>query len=105
MRINIRKNKFGYNTTIKNGEGEFEIKYYMEIQFKKGNEPAAESCYIEINDCFFSCYKKKDNSIVPKLIIMTYTVLKEYDNTKNNTIQSNSNIDNLTEIPDDTLLF
>ena len=76
MKIYINKTQYGYSTTCKDKQGD--IKTYLDMQFKKGEEPTTNQ--IEIDNAFFSCYKSKDG-IKPKLVIMSYTeVGKELEN-------------------------
>ena len=67
MKIYINKTQYGYSTTCKDKQGD--IKTYLDIQFKKGEEPTTNQ--IEINNAFFSCYKSKDG-IKPKMVVMDY---------------------------------
>jgi hypothetical protein len=67
MKLYINKTQYGYSTTCKDKQGD--LKTYMDLQFKKGEEPKTDQ--IEIDNAFFSCYQSKDG-IKPKMIVMSY---------------------------------
>ena len=50
MKLRVYKNQYGFSTLAKNGED----KMYIQIQFKKGNEPTTDKTDIIIKDAFFS---------------------------------------------------
>jgi hypothetical protein len=66
MKLYINKTQYGYSTTCKDRENN---KCYLDMQFKKGEEPTTNQ--IEIHNAFFSCYKSKDG-IKPKMVVMDY---------------------------------
>lgn len=68
MKIYVNKNNYGWQTQARNGED----KLYIDVQFKKGIEPDATFCQIEIKDAFFSMYKTKTGLAKPKLVILDY---------------------------------
>ena len=70
MKLRVYKNQYGYSTLAKNGED----KMYIQIQFKKGNEPTTDTADIIIKDAFFSMYKNKQVLAFPKLVIMEYEI-------------------------------
>ena len=70
MKLRVYKNQYGYSTLAKNGED----KMYIQIQFKKGNEPTTDTADIIIKDAFFSMYKNKQGLAFPKLVIMEYEI-------------------------------
>ena len=70
MKLRVYKNQYGFSTLAKNGED----KMYIQIQFKKGNEPSTDTTDIIIKDAFFSMYKNKQGLAFPKLIIMEYEI-------------------------------
>ena len=76
MKLWINKNNFNgrdvFSTTIQDKEKT--AKTYLDIQFKKDNEPK-QAGQIEIRDCFFSCYKSNE-ILKPKLVIMDYEFIK-----------------------------
>ena len=73
MKLTVFKNQYGYSTLAKNGED----KMYIQVQFKKGQEPNIDKARIEIKDAFFSMYKNKAGFSFPKLVVMDYTVEEE----------------------------
>ena len=70
MKLRVYKNQYGFSTLAKNGED----KMYVQIQFKKGTEPTADTADIIIKDAFFSMYKNKQGLAFPKLVIMEYEI-------------------------------
>ena len=68
MKIYVNKGNYGWQTRAVNGED----KLYIDIQFKKGEEPEETFCQIEIKEAFFSMYKTKVGLAKPKLVIMSY---------------------------------
>jgi hypothetical protein len=70
MKLTVFKNQYGYSTLAKNGED----KMYLSVQFKKGQEPSSDKARIKIEDGFFSMYKNKVGLAFPKLVVMSYTV-------------------------------
>lgn len=81
--MKIYKSKFGWSTTAhsKSMMGE-QIKCYMDVTFKKGEEPLVEEIEGKLifkgddgteRDCFLSSYEKKTETgktVVPKLVMM-----------------------------------
>ena len=68
MKIYVNKTQYGWQTRAVNGED----KMYIDVQFKKGQEPEETFLQIEIIDGFFSMYKTKVGLAKPKLVIMSY---------------------------------
>ena len=69
MTIVVTKNSWGmFNSKI----GKAPDTMYLSVQFKKGTEPQGEKITVEIKDAFFATYRKRDGTILPKLIIMDY---------------------------------
>ena len=75
MKIYVNKGNYGWQTRAVNGED----KMYIDIQFKKGEEPSDDFCQIEIKDAFFSMYKTKVGHAKPKLVIMSYEKINKED--------------------------
>lgn len=73
MKITISKSKDGksYYTKLKNKYNNEEYSMYLSVQLKQGLSLDYGTYDV---DCFLSCYKSKDGSIKPKLVI---TGLKE----------------------------
>lgn len=73
MKITISKSKDGkgYYTKLKNKYNNEEYSMYLSVQLKQGLSLDYGTYDVE---CFLSCYKSKDGSIKPKLVV---TGLKE----------------------------
>ena len=72
MKLRVYKNQYGFSTLAKNGED----KMYIQIQFKKGNEPTNDTADIIIKDAFFSAFKNKNGFTFPKLVILSYSKIE-----------------------------
>ncbi len=79
MKLTVFKNQYGFSTLAKNGED----KMYLQVQFKKGQEPNSEKARIEVEDGFFSMYRNKEGAAIPKLVIMKYKEMDEFSNVSN----------------------
>jgi len=77
MKLFIKKSQYGYSTKLKNEYNGEVSEMWLNVNFKKGDEPEGD-CQIEINDMFLSCYKSKEE-VKPKLIVTNYKVLGEQD--------------------------
>lgn len=68
MKITISKSKDekGYYTKLKNKYNNEEYSMYLSVQLKQGL--TLEYGTYDV-DCFLSCYKSKDGSIKPKLVV------------------------------------
>lgn len=68
MKITISKSKDGkgYYTKLKNKYNNEEYSMYLSVQLKQGL--SLEYGTYDV-DCFLSCYKSKDGSIKPKLVV------------------------------------
>lgn len=73
MKIYVNKGDYGWQTRAVNRED----KMYIDVGFKKGQEPKETFCQIEIKDAFFSMYKTKTGLAKPKLVIMEYEVISK----------------------------
>ena len=75
MKITISKSKDGkgYYTKLKNKYNNEEYSMYLSVQLKQGLNLEKDYGTYDV-DCFLSCYKSKDGSIKPKLVV---TRLKE----------------------------
>lgn len=76
MKIYVNKGNYGWQTRAVKGED----KMYIDVGFKKGQEPTQTFCQIEIKDAFFSMYKTKAGLAKPKLVIMEYEVIAKEEN-------------------------
>ena len=79
MKLTIFKGQYGFSTLAKNGED----KMYIQVGFKKDQEPNLDKARIDIKDGFFSMYKNKAGFAFPKLVVMDYEVMEE-NNTQQN---------------------
>lgn len=70
MKITISKSKDGkgYYTKLKNKYNNEEYSMYLSIQLKQGLNLEKDYGTYDV-DCFLSCYKSKDGSIKPKLVV------------------------------------
>jgi hypothetical protein len=80
MKLKVFKGQYGFSTLAKNGED----KMYIQVGFKKGQEPNSEKATIEMEDGFFSMYKNKVGIAFPKLVVMKYVELDEGQPVSNN---------------------
>lgn len=78
MKIYVNKGNYGWQTRAVNGED----KMYIDVQFKKGEEPEETFCQIEIKDAFFSMYKTKTGLAKLKLVIMSYEKISKEETTQ-----------------------
>lgn len=76
MKIYVNKGNYGWQTQAKNGDD----KMYIDVNFKKGTEPEETFLQIELIDAFFSMYRNNQNYPKPKLVIMSYNVIKKDEN-------------------------
>ena len=79
MKLTVFRNQYGFSTLAKNGED----KMYLQVQFKKGQEPKSDKARIEVEDGFFSMYRNKTEDAVLKLVIMQYKEMDEFSNVSN----------------------
>lgn len=77
----IYKGEYGYSTLIKNGED----KLYVQVGFRKGQEPTSDKATIDISDGFLSFYRDKQTTAKPKLVILEYQEIEDFmlDNAQN----------------------
>ena len=61
-----------WSTPASNGKGKDADTYWLSVQFKKDDNPDTDKCWIDVKDCFFSCYAHKDGTLSPKLVVMNY---------------------------------
>lgn len=78
--MKLYRNEYGWSTSAKGKElNGTEIKNYMGISFKQGSEPIGDSLEGKLifrsedgteREGFFSSYRKKDGTVLPKLVLM-----------------------------------
>lgn len=78
MKLTVYKNQYGFSALAKNGD----VKIYIPVQFKKGQEPTEERAEIKIENAFFSNYTDKNGLTKPKLVIMEYENIETGETTK-----------------------
>lgn len=71
-KLMVYKGQYGYSTLLKNQED----KLYVQVGFRKGQEPLQEKAMIDIKDGFLSFYKDKNGIAKPKLVILDYTEIE-----------------------------
>lgn len=64
----VYKGQYGFSTMLKNNEE----KMYIQVNFKRGEEPSGERTYIDIKNGFLSFYKDKNGFARPKIVILEY---------------------------------
>ena len=67
----VYKGQYGYSTLLKNNED----KLYVQVGFKKGEEPVEDKLQIDIKNGFLSFYKDKNGLAKPKIIVLEYDKL------------------------------
>jgi len=81
----IYKSKFGgYTTLLKNGED----KMYVQVSFRKEQEPEAEKLQIDIKEAFLGFYKTKEGNYKNKIVVLDYVEL--FDKNEINDITANT---------------
>ena len=83
MKLKAYKSDRGYGFSMllksKTADGR-EIKCYLPIGFKKGEEPS-DTAFIDATDYFLTCYETKTGETRPKLFIMSWLGINENKNT------------------------
>jgi len=95
MKIYVNKGNYGWQTQARNGED----KMYIDVQFKKGQEPDSTFCRIDIKDAFFSMYKTKTGLAKPKLVIMEYEKISKEEYVLNDQEQNEFEITSDDDLP------
>ena len=67
MKLYVSKTQYGYSAPLIDKEKT--CKYYLQLGFKKGEEPTTDQ--IEITDCFMTAFNSKDGA-KPKMVVMGY---------------------------------
>ena len=75
-KLMVYKGQYGYSTLLKNNDD----KLYVQVGFKRGQEPYGEKAMIDIKDGFLSFYKDKNGLAKPKIVILEYTELETQQN-------------------------
>lgn len=72
-KLTVYKGQYGFSTLLKNNED----KLYVQVAFRKGQEPTEEKVTIDIKNGFLSFYKDKNGFAKPKIVVLEYDL--EYD--------------------------
>lgn len=67
----VYKGQYGFSTQLKNNED----KMYVQVSFKRGEEPLSDRAYIDIQNGFLSFYKDKNGFAKPKIVVLEYQLL------------------------------
>jgi hypothetical protein len=71
-KLMVYKGQYGYSTLLKNQED----KLYVQVGFRKGQEPLQEKAMIDIKDGFLSFYKDKNGAAKPKIVVLDFTEIE-----------------------------
>lgn len=69
----VYRGQYGYSTLLKNKED----KLYVQVGFKRGQEPLQDKVMIDIKDGFLSFYKDKNGLAKPKIVVMEFEELEQ----------------------------
>ena len=67
-KLTVYKGQYGFSTLLKNNED----KLYVQVAFRKGQEPVQDRVTIDIKDGFLSFYKDKNGLAKPKIVVLEY---------------------------------
>lgn len=67
-KLTVYKGQYGFSTLLKNNDD----KLYVQVAFKKGQEPVQDKVAIDIKDGFLSFYKDKNGLAKPKIVVLEY---------------------------------
>lgn len=95
MKIYVNQSQYGWQTQARNGED----RMYIDVQFKKGQEPDSSFCRIDIKDAFFSMYKTKTGLAKPKLVIMEYEKISKEEYVQNDEENNPYEINDPSDLP------
>lgn len=79
-KLMVYKGQYGYSTLLKNKED----KLYVQVGFRREQEPKGEKALIEIHDGFLSFYKDKNGLAKPKIVVLEYQEVEENQSIPNN---------------------
>lgn len=99
MKIYVNKGNYGWQTKATNNDE----KMYIDVGFRKGQEPNQSFCQIKINEGFFSMYKTKTGLAKPKLVILDYEEIikskEEYEERQSIMEENEYEIKDNSELP------
>lgn len=72
-KLMVYKGQYGYSALLKNKED----KLYVQVGFRRDQEPKGEKVLIEIHDGFLSCYKDKNGFGKPKIVVLEYQEIEQ----------------------------
>lgn len=67
-RLTVYKGQYGFSTLLKNNED----KLYVQVAFRRGQEPQQDKVAIDIKDGFLSFYKDRNGLAKPKIVVLEY---------------------------------
>ena len=67
-KLTVYKGQYGFSTLLKNNDD----KLYVQVAFRKGQEPVQDRVTIDIKDGFLSFYKDKNGLAKPKIVVLEY---------------------------------
>lgn len=67
-KLTVYKGQYGFSTLLKNNDD----KLYVQVAFRRGQEPVQDKVAIDIKDGFLSCYKDKNGLGKPKIVVLEY---------------------------------
>jgi hypothetical protein len=83
MKILINKTQYGVSAIVNNGDAKNPVKCFIDVWTpdEKAKMLKTDTRYlIKVIDGGLSCYKKRDGSTAPKLLIKDFEILKTYQN-------------------------
>ena len=72
-KLMVYKGQYGFSTLLKNKED----KMYVQVGFRRDQEPKGDKVFIEIHDGFLSFYKDKNGLAKPKIVVLEYQELEQ----------------------------
>ena len=73
--IKSKNNDWQFSTPCNNDQTK--DVYWMDVGFKRGQQPLSDKVQLEVLDGFHSNYRKNDGTIVPKFIIMDWRPVED----------------------------
>lgn len=68
--LTVYKNQYGYSALLRNDDD----KMYINVGFRKGQEPVEEVSKLMITNGFLTFYKDKNGLAKPKIVVLDYFV-------------------------------
>ena len=70
-KLTVYKGQYGFSTLLKNNDD----KLYVQVAFRRGQEPLQDKVAIDIKDGFLSFYKDRNGLAKPKIVVLEYQEL------------------------------